>query len=319
MKSATFQIGSVILLSVVLAALASMRPTTSVVQPPTNVSRLTAPSPGARARASEGYGRLPLSFEANRGQTDGRVKFLSRGAGYTLFLTGDEAVLSLASASEKSLGKGQKAKLDITQPPPPDDAAFSGLLEPPALFKLQSSIANRQSSIESLAPGTQRLAPDAIRLQLVGANPAAKVAGLDELPGKSNYFIGNDPKKWRTNVANYAKVRYAGVYPGVDLVYYGNQRQLEYDFVVAPGADPKTIRFELVGEGSALPRAAGGHPYQIDPNGDLVIATDGGEVRFHKPVVYQQDSHGRKQYIDGHYALRASESRIQNPKFENLL
>ena len=62
-----------------------------------------------------------------------------------------------------------------------------------------------------------------VRMKLVGANPQAKVSGLDELPGKTNYFIGNDPKKWRTNVANYAKVKYANVYPGVDLVYYGNQ------------------------------------------------------------------------------------------------
>ncbi|HEV2177809.1 MAG TPA: hypothetical protein VGW33_11520 [Terriglobia bacterium] len=78
--------------------------------------------------------------------------------------------------------------------------------------------------------------PAVLHMQLVGANPQAKVEGTDELPGKSNYFIGNDPKKWRTNVPTYAKVRYQGVYPGVDLVYYGNQGQLEYDFVVAPGA-----------------------------------------------------------------------------------
>ena len=72
-------------------------------------------------------------------------------------------------------------------------------------------------------------------MKFVGANPAPQVVGVDELPGKSNYFIGNDPAKWQTNVPSYAKVKYEGVYPGVDLVYYGNQRQLEYDFVVALG------------------------------------------------------------------------------------
>ncbi|MGH6628592.1 MAG: hypothetical protein ACREB3_02545 [Burkholderiales bacterium] len=82
-------------------------------------------------------------------------------------------------------------------------------------------------------------------MKLVGADAKATVAGLDALPGKSNYFLGNDPKKWRTNVANYAKVKYQGVYPGIDLVYYGNQRQLEYDFVVAPGANPNAIAFEI--------------------------------------------------------------------------
>ncbi len=75
-------------------------------------------------------------------------------------------------------------------------------------------------------------------MKLVGANPSPQLTGLDELPGTSNYFIGNDPSKWRTNMPNYAKVEYQDVYPGIDLVYYGNQRQLEYDFVVAPGADP---------------------------------------------------------------------------------
>src|SRR5204862_3585507 len=89
-------------------------------------------------------------------------------------------------------------------------------------------------------------------MKLVGANRTAKVTGLDELPGKSNYFIGNDPKKWRTDVPTYAKVRYQDVYPGIDLVYYGNQRQIEYDFVVAPGADPKAIAL-AVGEGLCVP------------------------------------------------------------------
>jgi hypothetical protein len=85
-------------------------------------------------------------------------------------------------------------------------------------------------------------------MRLVGANERAKVTGLEELPGKSNYFIGNDPKKWRTNMLNYAKVKYANVYPGVDLVYYGNQGKLEYDFVVQPGADPRSIQLAIVSD-----------------------------------------------------------------------
>ena len=87
--------------------------------------------------------------------------------------------------------------------------------------------------------------PAVLRMRLVGANTHAKVSGLEELPGKSNYFIGNDPKKRRTNVPNYAKVKYANVYPGVDLVYYGNQGKLEYDFVVSPGADPNSIQLAI--------------------------------------------------------------------------
>jgi hypothetical protein len=86
-----------------------------------------------------------------------------------------------------------------------------------------------------------------VRMQLTGANPNARISSLDELQGRSNYFIGRDPAKWRTNIANYARVKYANVYPGVDLVYYGNQRQLEYDFVLSPGADPRQIELNFAG------------------------------------------------------------------------
>ena len=125
-------------------------------------------------------------------------------------------------------------------------------------------------------------------MKLVGANPNPKVSGMEELPGKSNYFIGNDPKKWRTNVPNYAKVEYKDVYPGVDLVYYGNQGQLEYDFVVQSGRRPQPGHARCRGgRRSAHLRASARSPLRIDSSGDLVVGTDGGEVIFHKPVVYQ--------------------------------
>ena len=110
----------------------------------------------------------------------------------------------------------------------------------------------------------------ALRLQLLGANAHAVVTGRDELPGKANYFIGNDPSKWRTNVPTYAKVRYESVYPGVDLVYYGAQGgELEYDFVVAPGADPKAIALGVETEGHA--------PLRINSEGDLMVRLQSGE------------------------------------------
>jgi len=149
----------------------------------------------------------------------------------------------------------------------------------------------------------------------VGADQAAKVVGLEELPGKSNYFIGNDPKKWRTDVPTYSKVKYQGVYPGIDLVYYGNQRQLEYDFVVSPGADPKAITLKIeTGDSKLQTRNS---KLEIAPNGDLVVQAEGGEVRFHKPVVYQPtaDAANPKSKIQdpkllkGRYAL-ASDNRV---------
>ncbi len=84
-------------------------------------------------------------------------------------------------------------------------------------------------------------------MRLVGGNRNARAAGLDELPGKCNYFIGNDPDKWRTNIPTYARVKYESAYPGVDLMFYGNQRELEYDFIVAPGASFRSIRLRLMG------------------------------------------------------------------------
>jgi hypothetical protein len=132
-----------------------------------------------------------------------------------------------------------------------------------------------------------------LRMTLLGSNPAPKATGLDQVSGTSNYFVGNDPRQWRTNVLNYAKVRVAAVYPGVDLVYYGNHRQLEYDFIVAPGANPSTIELGF----------AGVKRVQIDPQGQLALQTRTGNVRWHKPVVYQEIG-GVKHLVDGHYIRR---------------
>jgi hypothetical protein len=90
-----------------------------------------------------------------------------------------------------------------------------------------------------------------VHMKLIGANPNPKVSGLDRLAGKSNYFIDNDPKNWRTNVPNYAKVKCANVYRGVDLAYHGNQRQWEYDFILAPKADPRQIELSFNGQSVA--------------------------------------------------------------------
>src|ERR1700684_446492 len=162
-----------------------------------------------RSRIVETYGKLPLSFEANKGQSDKQVKFLSRGQGYTLFLTGDEAVFSLRRSSAQDADRDKLAALK------------------PAAFQ--------SKSLDSAV----------LRMKLVGANSSAAVSGSEEQEDKSNYFIGNDSSQWRTNVSNYSKVRYQNAYPGVDLVYYGNQQQLEYDFVVAPGSDPRLITLDV--------------------------------------------------------------------------
>jgi hypothetical protein len=227
--------------------------------PPLTMATSETTSQAAKARLVNAYGKLPLSFEVNQGQTDRRVKFLSRGHGYTLFLTPTEAVLALS----KSHGQAE-----------PKDPIKARVFE------------------------REKIITTALRIKLVGGNPHARLAGMEELPGRSNYFIGNDPKKWRTNVPSYAKVRYRNVYAGVDVVYYGNQRQLEHDFIVAPGADPRAITMAI----------AGAKKVSIDAQGELVLTSAGGEVHLRKPVIYQRA--GGVQYeIAGGYKLKR-ENRV---------
>jgi len=109
-------------------------------------------------------------------------------------------------------------------------------------------------------------------MQLAGASTVTRPLGEEQLPGVANYFIGSDPAGWHTNIPTFAKVRYAGVYPGIDLVYYGNQRQLEYDFAVAPGASPGVIRLEL----------SGAKQLHVAANGDLVFMLGNGTLAFQK-------------------------------------
>jgi hypothetical protein len=292
------------------------------VRPAANSRFLTPKSPIQNPKLVESYGRLPLTFEANRGQTDGQVKFLSRGRGYTMFLTQGEAVLSLRKPSGVSnqlsaLGKGMALAMPSAGPRSSRALAPEGLLARPT-----DTFASLRSSIDnSRIPNPETRSPAVLRMTLVGSNPKAKVTGLDELPGKSNYFIGNDPKKWRTNVPQYAKVKYKDVYPGIDLVYYGNQRQLEYDFVVSPGADPRVIALSI----------DGADKMEIDAQGDLVLRAEAGDVRLHKPLVYQPSpSPGsfnpkskitNPKFLDARFVLRSSsidnrQSSINNSRFE---
>jgi len=244
------------------------------------------------------YGKLPLSFEVNQGQADPQVKFLSRGRGHTLFLTGDEAVLALAKPSAFSSQLSAKRI--------PGSQSWNPMEGRGRLLALPGRLQRTTDHRPRITPSTQnpksKNENEFVRLRLAGANPNAAVTGYDELPGKANYFIGNDPRKWRTNVPTYAKVRYHDVYPGVELEYYGNQNgQLEYDFVVAPGADPSAIALDV---GAGLVPAGGrpqGAPLQVDRAGDLVFAAQGSEIRFHKPLIYQPGV--RPSLIAGHSSM----------------
>ena len=146
-----------------------------------------------------------------------------------------------------------------------------------AVLELQHPALSTQHSAVSSQPSSS-----VIRMRLDGANASSRVSGASPLPGKSNYFIGNDPSQWHHDIPQFARVQYQAVYPGVDLVYYGNQGQLEYDFRVAPGAEPNQIALSFTGASA-----------RIDA-GDLILSTANGDVRFNAPIVYQQNGNNRQ-------------------------
>src|ERR1700733_9951786 len=148
-----------------------------------------------------------------------------------------------------------------------------------------------RASIEVLTPDRDS---HAVSLEFAGSTPSHAVPG-SELPGKINYIQGNDPRKWRIGLETYARVRYPETYPGIDVVYYGNQQQLEFDLVVKPGADPEAIRLKIGGAGKL----------SIDDSGALVLgaaAGAAGGLTVALPQVYQEVN-GTKKSVPGHYAI----------------
>lgn len=203
-----------------------------------------------------------VSFEANLGQIDGRVKFLSRSGGITTFLTDNSAWFHIG-------GSAAKPRTDRTARP----SSLNGFQD----------ARNMKEQRESAIDEDKR--SSSVRMQFNGSNERATISGVHELEGKINYLHGSDPSKWVTDVPTYAAVRYSGIYDGIDMVYYGNaQGQLEYDFVVAPGADSGQINLSF----------SGADKVGVDElNGDLVVSTGTGELRHHQPVAYQDSENGR--------------------------
>jgi beta-propeller repeat-containing protein len=264
----TFYIGSCLgAAAVYAAAMESSSHATQTAPTGTTAPKKTLSPPTAsksahppQLRIENLTARTPLYFEANRGQTDPSVGFLSRGSGYNLFLTPGEAVLALKTQLSPRLNP-------LTTP------------WKPRLDRITK--VNAEERRESV-----------LRMKLVGANSEPEMIGVEELPGKANYFIGNDPKQWDTKIPTYAKVKYNNVYPGIDLIYYGKQAQLEHDFIVQPGANPKSIQFAFEGYENL----------EKTKDGDLIIKIPDGKIVLKKPRIYQEIK-GRKREIGGGYVL----------------
>lgn len=221
------------------------------------------PAPKLAGEEHVSFSRLPLSFERNVGQVSPRTRYLARGPGFRLFLTGNDAILQLTKpeAVKQKFGFGQQG--------------FGGSFD-----KAPGGFASRFA--------------DVVDLKLLGASRNAKIAATDMLPGRTSYFLGKDAHNWHTNIPNYARVNYYKIYPGIDLTYYGRQGQLENDFVVSPGSDPKKICLGL----------DGAEKVHINSAGDLVLSVSGGEVYLRHPLAYQGQGVDRKE-VPIRYVLSA--------------
>jgi hypothetical protein len=239
---------------VLLGFLMSLAVTATKAQTPGTGSKPATVAPSSSVAPKPIH--LPLFFEANQGQADSRVRFMARGQGYTLLLTPTETILT-------------ESKTQVY--------TRSGAFAP-----FENPLITTKTSRGSL-----------IRMQLVGANSAPAMTGLEELPGKVNYLIGNDPSKWQTEVPLYSQARTEQVYPGVNLLFHGDERELEYDFVVAPGADPSKIAF----------RIRGAARMKINAHGDLVLHGTDSDFVMHKPVIYQTIASERRP-IEGSFVKK---------------
>ena len=220
-----------------------------------------------QGRIRESLGTLPLAFEANQGQTDPQVKYTARGNGYTVFLTANDTVFALQSSSRPAsatTGKHGFAKTTATG-------------------------VKTTGAKTTQAPPTKDVTADAtaaIHMHLVGGNAQPQIVAGSQLPGVTNYYIGSDPSQWRTGVKQYTGVSYRNVYPGVNMAFHGEQRQLEFDFIVAAGVSPAPIHLAF----------SGARKIATDASGNLLLSSAAGDVVMHKPVAYQEIN-GQRQTV----------------------
>lgn len=219
---------------------------------------------GVKTQVQESYGRLPLSFIRNEGQVDQKVKFYEKGSGHTTFFTQEGVYLSLVS--------GPRPEVGTPRPTGPD----------------RGPAAEPKAALLKLIPlGAKK-------------HPPIVAEGLQE--GKVNYFIGNDPKRWKRSLPTYQAVVYQELYPGIDMKFYGNNRQLEYDIVIKPGADPSKVRLAYEGVKGL----------KLTEEGGLLIELSEGSILQNKPLLYQEIE-GKRVPVDGGFKLLPSRPPPYSP------
>jgi hypothetical protein len=223
--------------------------------------------PGYNTGIVRSYGRLPLDFEVNRGQADKSVQYLARASAYDLLLSDQDTSLLLTQRASNDGHRLSPTPVEVIQ------HTFHAL-NWDATPRIPSSKAQ-------------------LRLRFVGSNQASALEGIDQLAARSNYFIGNDPRRWIRDVPHYAKIRRQNIYPGIDIVYYGKANRLEFDFVVSRMADPAVIALKV----------EGADDLGINGLGDLAIRIGGQCVTLTKPLVYQTRDDGLER-VTGKYRRR---------------
>lgn len=232
------------------------------------VARLTQTStPAARTRLQASFAALPLAFEKNQGQTDPQVQYMARANGYKVYLTSSEAIFTLHKR-----GGGSEVR----------DVMMHRRVGPSGVKRMLRHLTQPMSK-ESMAT---------VHMHMLGANPAGQLVAAEPQSGKVNYVIGNDPSKWHANLPLFGQVSYQNLYPGVDLAFHGNQKQLEFDYLVNPGAHVEAIAVGFQGA------------EQITTNafGDLILTTVAGPLEMHRPAAYQQKD-GARENVDVHFLV----------------
>ncbi len=218
----------------------------------------SSPTGALKSAAAMSLARLPLGFELNKGQMDPAVKYAARGSQYTVFLTRSEAVFALPVSTEV-----------------------------PTTLK---SIVQQGAARQVRKPPVWT----SVGMRLVGANPAPMFTASDQLPGTKNYFVGRDTRKWTTGVPLYSRVESGNIYPGIDLAFRGIEKELEFDFLVSPGADPRRIKMAF----------EGAQHIKLETSGDLIVSSTAGDLRIHRPVAYQEAADGKRTLVPARFVER---------------
>jgi hypothetical protein len=218
------------------------------------------------------------------------------------------AVASILSAQQQPAGGDQQDighlplifEPNMGQAPP--DAAFVGRGAYPVFLRSDRAVlALPNDHLHQLGDPSS-----AVTLQLMHSNEGAQPHGIDQLPGKSNYYVGSNMKNWRKGIPQYSAVAFQSVYPGIDLVYYGKSGQLEYDLLLSPGADPSLIKFQVMGSDHI----------ELTRQGNLAIRVPHGVLELLKPAIYQKKADGSRQPVSGAFAISGNEVSLQIGDYE---